>query len=229
MEPGALIVYILSHGESLEALNRQCLDTENLRFYLLDMSEVARLCGIQGVLATPCSDYLFAHLLLQRTPKNHYGSPEELKYFKLHQARAGLMAMSFALVLGGVLWSGLNLIEGISLRAQGIDIMHKTQLYQTRFQFAQQGLQTTPVDPLDIKTAVEVVDTLAKYKAIPLAIMSTISRALDRFEDLHLEEIHWIASTDPNSVIGGAGEAPSLSRELSAPEGPPTAAITRSP
>ena len=80
------------------------------------------------------------------------------------------------------------------------------------------------MDPLDIKTAVEVVDTLAKYKAIPLAIMSTISRALDRFEDLHLEEIHWIASTDPNSVIGGASkteEAPSLSRELSAPGGPP--------
>lgn len=225
MAPGILTVYILSHGESLEALNRQCLDAENLRFYLLDMSEVAGLCGIQGGLATPFSDYLFAHLLLQRAPKNHYGSPEERKYFKLHQARAGLMAMSFALVLGGVLWSSLNLIEGIYLRAQGIDIAHKTQLYQTRFQFAQQGLQTTPVDPLDIKTAVEVVDTLAKYKAIPLAIMSTISRALDKFEDLHLEEIHWIASTDPNSVVGGANkteEAPSLSRELSALEGPPT-------
>ena len=224
MDPGALTVYILSHGESIEALNRQCLDAENLRFYLLDMSEVARLCGIQGVLATPFSDYLFAHLLLQRTPKNHYGSPEERKYFKLHQARAGLRAMSFALVLGGVLWSGLNLIEGIYLRVQGTDIAHKTQLYQTRFQFAQQGLQTTPVDPLDIKTGVEVVDTLAKYKAIPLTIMSTISRALDKFEDLHLEEIQWIASTDPNSVIGGASEAeeaPSLSRELSAPEGHP--------
>jgi hypothetical protein len=101
MAPGILTVYILSHGESLEALNRQCLDAENLRFYLLDMSEMAGLCGIQGKLATPFSDYLFAHLLLQGAPKNHYGSPEERKYFKLYQARAGLMAMSFALVLGG--------------------------------------------------------------------------------------------------------------------------------
>ncbi|MGI0016820.1 MAG: hypothetical protein ACREBU_25650, partial [Nitrososphaera sp.] len=62
------------------------------------------------------------------------------------------------------------------------------------------------VEPLDIKTGVDLVDTLSKYKATPSDMMSTISRSLDRFQNLHLDEIKWIASTDPNLAIRDANE-----------------------
>ncbi len=207
MAPVPLHIYILSHGELLETLKGQCRGSDNIYYFLLDVAEVARLLGIQGVLTTPYSDYLFAHLLLQTSPKNHYGTGQERKYFKLHQARVGLLSASLALGLGSISWSGFNFIEGLYLKEQGSEAEQKTHFYQARYRVAQQGLKTTPVDPFDIKTAVEMVDTLSKYKATPLAMMSTISRSLDRFENLHLAEIQWIASTDPSSAIGGISEA----------------------
>jgi hypothetical protein len=207
MAPAPLHIYILSHGELLETLEGQCRGAEGVHYYLLDVAEVARLFGIQGMLTTPYSDYLFAHLLLQTSPKNHYGSGQERKYFKLHQTRAGLLSASLALGLGSFLWSGFNFMEGLYLKEQSSEAEQKTNFYQARLSIGQQRLKTTPVDPFDIKTAVEMVDTLSKYKATPLDMMRTISRSLDRFENLHLAEIQWIASTDPSSAIGGVSDA----------------------
>ncbi|MCA1851915.1 MAG: hypothetical protein LC647_05855, partial [Beggiatoa sp.] len=69
---GPLDIYILAHGELLDQLERQCGNSETVRYHLLDVADVARRLGIQGVLATPFNDYIYAHLLLKKRPGNHY-------------------------------------------------------------------------------------------------------------------------------------------------------------
>ena len=220
MAPAPLHIYILSHGELLKALEQQCVSSEQVHYSLLEVTEVAKRLGVRGLLtATPYSDHLFAHLLLQTQPKNHYGSETERKYFRHYQARMALLGMSLALGLGSIVWGGLNLIEGIYLKQQGIALEQKTQLYQAHLQIAQQGLKSTPLDPFDIKTAVKMVDTLSRYKATPLPMMRVISRSLDRFDSLHITEIQWSVSTDPRYAPGGIGDGRATVEPSTAPRG----------
>ena len=200
---GPLDIYILAHGELLDPLERQCRNSETVRYHLLDVADVARRLGIQGVLTTPFSDYIYAHLLLKKRPRNHYGQAEDLKYYRLHQARSGMLLASAAILLLAAVGGGLNLVEGLSLRQRAASAEQRAGIYQAQFNAAKGRLPETPVDPQDIKTAVDIADTLSRYKATPLEMMRAVSRALDGYPELQIASLDWLAGTDPNAVVEG--------------------------
>jgi hypothetical protein len=212
-----LDIFILSHGDLLEDLTRQCRNTDAVRYHLLDVAGIAVRMGIQGALTTPFSDYLFAHQLLALKPKNHYAREEERSYFKLHRTRIGMIAASFLILLGSTFWSGFNVINAISLKWQGLEAEQKANFYQSRFDVAKKGLPPTPVEPFDIKTAIDIVDTLAKHKAQPMEAMTRVSQVLNRFANLQLEEIQWTATANPDAPPGEGKPG----GEASAPEPSP--------
>ncbi len=211
---GPLDVYILAHGELLDQLERQCRNSEAVRYRLLDVSDVARRLGIQGVLTTPFSDYLYAHFLLKKKPRNHYAQAEDLKYYRLHQARSGMLGASAAVLLASAVGSGLHLVEGLKLRQQAASAEQRAALYQAQFNAAKGRLPGTPVEPADIKTAVDIADTLKRHKATPLTMMRTLSRALGDYPKLRLEALRWLAASDRNAAVPGE---PQDTRDLPAP------------
>ena len=202
-----LDIFILGHGDLLEDLERQCHNKENVRYHLLDVAGIAQRLGIEGVLTTPFSDHLFAHLLLSLAPKNHYAKEEERSYFKLHQTRVGMWAAGLLLLMGSILWSGFNVYKAISLKWQGFETEERASFYQSRFETAKKGLPPTPVEPFDVKAAVDIIDTLARHKATPLDAMTRVSQVLEQFTNLQVEEIRWAAAMDPNLPMGETRQA----------------------
>lgn len=220
--PGSLKIYIVTHGDLLDDLADQCQSTEAQQYHLLDVADAARRLGVQGVSTTPFSDHLFAHLLLEATPKNHYAYGDERNYFKLHRARVGMWAASLVLLVGGSIWSCANLVSGLAFKDQAVRAEQKANFYQARFKSAKEELPPTEVEPVDIKTAVDLVDTLAKYKAGPFAMLGVISHALAGFPNLHLNEVRWTTSADPRSHAGLADQTEDAMRA-----GPPIRAARR--
>jgi hypothetical protein len=209
-----LDVYILSQGALLDDLKGQCHDTDATRFHLFNVESISAELGIGGESATPYCDRIFAHLLLDKTPRNHYAAREHVRYYSLHRARIAMLAASVLLVLGSAVWSGFNFIEGVSLKQQALDAEQKADFYQARYDMARQSLPPTPVEPRDVQIAVDIADTLTRYKANPLALLQTVSNALDRFPAVRLEQIEWMASMNPAATLGeeaaadSAAEAP---------------------
>lgn len=196
---GPLEVYILSHGDWLNELEQRCRDTEEERFFLLDVADIASRLGLPKKLASAYSDVIFNQLLLDIAPKNHYASEEETKYFSLHRLRNGLMAASVLLLVGSLGWSGFNFLDGVSLKQQALDAEQKANFYQARYSIARQDLPPTPVEPRDIKTAVDVVETLRRYKGDPTPILEVISDVLDASPGVRLDQAEWFSAVDPNS------------------------------
>lgn len=194
-----LDIYILAHGEMLVDLNSRINDSNLIRYHLIDVATLSRETGVEGVLATPFSDYLFAHLLLSSSPDNHYGSEADTHYFSMHQARVGFLAGSIALLLGGAGWSGYNFINGISLKHQSIEAGQKAAFYQSRYEIAKKDLPPTAVEPAEIKTAIDIVDTLLERKTTPFLMMNKISRILSRYPNLQIDGIDWVVDADPNT------------------------------
>lgn len=215
---GPLDVYILSHGALLEDLQRQCRDDDIARYHLYNVKDIAEQLGISEEAASPYCDRIFAHLLLSATPPNHYASGDETRYYGLHRARIATLAASVLLVLGSTVWGGFNFIEGVSLKQQGLDAQQKADFYQARYEMARETLPPTPVEPRDIKTAVELVETLAKYKANPLSLMQVVSDVLGEFPSFRLDKLDWIASTDPAAPIGPELRTPNEQDEFTPPK-----------
>jgi hypothetical protein len=195
-----LDVYILSHGEYLEELERHCEASAEERYFVVDVADVARKLGIDGAMTTPYGDALFAYLLLSGSRRNHYARPAQTRYFTLYQARVVLAAASLALLLGGTMWSGLNFIEGVSHKQQALDAQGRAGFYQARYERARRDLPPTPVEPRAIKTAVDIVSALSEHKSAPTDMMYVLSAALDGSPSVRIDRIEWLSSSNPNAA-----------------------------
>jgi len=60
------------------------------------------------------------------------------------------------------------------------------------------GLPKTPVEPAQIKVAVDAATTLGKYKSTPYEMLSFIGKGLELYPDIKLDDLDWSFSIDPN-------------------------------
>jgi hypothetical protein len=196
-----LDICILSHGEPLEDLSRNCTDGDQVRYRLVDLDSVARRLGIGARTQTPYADRLFMQLLLARPPANHYATGEDTRYYRLHQTRAGTLAASVALMLGAIGVSGFNFIEAVALKQEALGAQQKAAFYQARYEMARESLPRTAVEPNDIERAVTIIDALERHRPSPDTALAIVSAALDRFPDLAIDRIEWRASADPDAAF----------------------------
>lgn len=186
-----LSIYILSHGQLLGELEQHCRDSEQEKFYLLDIDDVGRRLGLKSAGDSHYADLLFAKLMASRPPPNHYAQPEETQFFALHRLRVGLAVASLILLLASAGWSGFNFIEGVILKEQALDAAQKAAFYEQRFEMARRKLPATPVEPREIKTAVDAVATLRSHQGKPEQLMQILGRALAADPGIRLDGFNW--------------------------------------
>ncbi len=120
----------------------------------------------------------------------------------MRRLRYSMLVTSLLIILGGVAWSGLTMLDGLTIKQSSIAAKNKTQFYTTRYQIARERLPHTPVEPADIKDAVELSDVLEEYKTTPLEMMQLVSFGLRRLPDIHLDNMEWVTSTNPEAQPG---------------------------
>ncbi|MEM7465346.1 MAG: hypothetical protein AAF387_00510, partial [Pseudomonadota bacterium] len=89
----------------------------------------------------------------------------------------------------------------VSLKQQALDAAEKADFYQVRYEAAREGLPPTPVEPHEIKTAVDAVGKLRHYKSSPLALMLALSKPLGAYPQTQLDRIQWRSSLDPSDSV----------------------------
>ena len=196
-----LSIYILSHGPLLEELRQHCRDSEQERFVLLDIDAVGRDLALEAPGESHFSDLLYARLLAMRVPRNHYARPADMQFYNLHRVRLALASASLILALASLAWSGINFVEGVTFKQAAIDAMHKAAFYQDRYELARRKLPVTPVEPRDIKTAVDAVAALRQHKNNPETMLQLVAGALDDAPQIELDQLRWIGSADANAPV----------------------------
>ncbi len=207
-----LSIYILSHGQLLGELEQHCRDSEQERFYLLDVEDVAHRLGLKQTGESHYSDLLFARLLVGSGPLNHYARPEETQFYSMHRLRVSLALAGVMLLLASAGWSGFNFIEGVMLKEQALDAAQKAEFYQQRFEMARRKLPATPVEPREIKTAVDAVAALRSHKGSPEPLLRLLGGVLDTLPEVQLDALDWQASATaaPPSAANPRAAVPDL-------------------
>ena len=204
-----LDIYFFLTGSLLEELREYYENSSLIRYHFLDINEMASKAGFTLNLNTPFSDQYFAYQFLKRRQPNYYATPSNLRYARLRRLRLAMLAASMLLVFSGCIWSGLNFMDGLNLKQSSMAAENKANFYQTRYDVARGRLPKTPVEPVDLKVAVEAAATLKNYKATPSEMMQVLSRGLNQFPEIKLDGFEWEASMDPKVSFGNSPAATS--------------------
>ena len=196
-----LNVYYIGDAKLISEIRGELKLAPSVRNIFLNLNEFSRKTGFTRDFTIPFSDQLFIYLLLKKRPSNYYALKEETLYFRMQKIGRAMYISSLLLVFTGLIWGGLNFINAAVYRQQAEIASKKTTFYSDRYQLAREKLPETPVAPADLEVAVNIADTLQAYKSDPFPVMKLVSRAMDVFPLINMEEINWATSSDPNSRI----------------------------
>lgn len=192
-------IYLLVDEQLQTELEHVCPDKAGVSYNRILLKDVAARLGLKTDFSEPFAESIFVYLLLKSRSKNVYAGETETRYHTLRRWRNILLGSSLFILLGAFIWSGLAFIEGITLQQQTLSAKARDGYYTQRYQMASERLPEIALEPEDLKTVVNLAESLAQYKATPLPVMQTLSDALQQFPGLQVNSIHWLASTDPNA------------------------------
>ena len=203
-----LHICFLMSDELLDELKGELSDSVSIRYDFYDINKLLQSTGSKQTVSTPFSDKFYAHQILQSRPSNFYASGTERRYFTMRNLRYGMLVTGALLLLGSAVWSGFNLMGGLSYKQRSISAQNKADFYNVRYQLARERLPQTPVEPEDLKVAVELANKLEQYKTTPLDMIKVISKGTDINPAIKLDAFQWMVSIDPNASMGVKRIAP---------------------
>jgi hypothetical protein len=198
-----LVVHCLGEGAELETLRETCRGTPTLQFRFHALSALPPRYAVAGA----TSDELYLRLLRQRRPRADYATAAERKYNAYRLARWSLHGLSAAALIGGIAWSGMNLIDARLMQEFDRTAVRLSDDLDQRYERVVAETPQTPVTPQDLRTGVELARAMLARRALPHAMMYALSGGLRDFPQIRVRSIEWIPTDDP-AALALEGEAP---------------------
>lgn len=219
-------IYFLAAGQLLDELRREAPPPGNARRHFRDLAQL-RQSGAGDMAAVgpeeSFSDGFFMQQALKRRPANIYATPRERRYLFMRRLRGGLLTAGAMLLLAGAAQGGLNLAKGLLYQHRSRTAAAQADSYAAQYEEARRRLPETPVEPAELKVAIDIADALARRKTGPAGAVRLLSDSLERFPAIQATRLIWNATAEsvaPQAGSGGAGNRDGARREV-APDLPP--------
>lgn len=197
----SLDVYVIADKTLLDELEKRKISAPMVKLHYLDVNKLRTTIQEGSDQTVPFSDQLLLTYLLKTQTKNCYASKKEMRYMRMRNMRYAMNAASIGLLLFSIIYSGISFMGGLTYKQESEAAKSKAAFYQARYDLAREKLPKTPVEPAQIKLAVDAVAKLDEYKSTPYEMLSFIGNALQVHPGIKLDDISWSFSMDPNKGI----------------------------
>ena len=209
-------IYFLAAGQLLDELRREAPPPGNARQHFRDLAQLRQAgAGAKAGLEESFSDGFFMRQALQRRPANIYATPRERRYLFMRRLRGGLATTGALLLLAGAVQGGLNLAKGLLYQHRSRTAAAQADSYAAQYEEARRRLPETPVEPAELKVAIDIADALARRKTGPGGAARLLSDSLERFPAVQATRLVWNA---PAEIMPG-GVGPGAARSQAGPGG----------
>ena len=221
-----LDVYILSHPDDHASIVAARPSISQLQYHAVNIREAAIRIGLQDELPDSDATPVFIQLLGRQPPRGQFAPREETRGMRIWQRRIGLYTASAAVVLASAVWGGVNVYQATRQEKQIERLDAEVKIIARQQQIALNNRPASPVSPAVMRDSVTLYDTLIKTNPSPTQVMRELSRILDRFPAVRVQQLAWSLSNDPNAMppytpISGNSEGPLKSSRSEAQDTPP--------
>jgi len=149
---------------------------------------------------------LLAHFSLKRTPKNHYATLNERRYFIFSQLRTGLylIALMSLLSSGAVSYATWQASNQLELQIQSIN--NNIQQQQRLLEQRRANVPVLPIDLTHFRNVVETGQFITVQHIQHQEMWEKISQVLTRHPNLLLTELEWGVSDSSEQIFTAAIE-----------------------
>jgi len=219
-----LDVYVVGGRSLLADIAHRSPDSLTTRHHLFGLDEVAEMAGMKVPYRSEYADRIFAHVLAKKRLPNQYAPASQTRHNTMHNTRLWLIAASVLLVVVSIFVSGAKVVDSVVASGETGSAKEQTAFYDERYDIARKRMPKIPAEPKDLKSAVELADTLRAYKTTPHAMVVTLSEGLAGFPELTLDNIRWRAGTSADKLTGSRGQRADVRQGLSSAGGDPSGA-----
>lgn len=186
-----LAVRVLAHPEQISALRERCLDTNTLRYEIVDLLEESKRLGLRNNDGKLHAGMLFCHLLFQQTPAEQFALPAQRRFFRLWQTRFALNVVSFIVLTSGLLFAAKQFLDTLGLQAEIQQIEQGIRLDQQRYDATLHALPKIPLTTDNLRALVTRFEAENRRAQGLVPTLMQFSQSLDRFPDIRLDKIDW--------------------------------------
>jgi hypothetical protein len=206
------------------AVFQQSLPSDGrLTFRAVELPEAARLIGLKST-EDIGSEQLYLHLLAKSAPKDQFARTEDRKGFLLWQLQRGVVAAGAVGLAVCVMFAGVRWFEVSDVRSQ-INIQQlETRNLEQEYQRVTATFPVTLTSTENLKATVNEFRAIAARSSVPGPAFAYISRALEQFPQIELDQLVWRVAprgTVDKAVSGPAEpvpKAPASASPASAPD-----------
>ncbi len=215
---GALDVIVLAPPGQKAVYTDTCVSNARLHFYVHDTGELATQLKLRAYPLELKSEAIFLHLLAEHQPAEQYAAEPMRRFYRLWQARLGLIAGGIAVFGFCALLAGLKMIDVHS--TEQIVEAESSQESAAAQEYSRLTLSfpKIPTSSENLKIGVKSYKLLIEQTVSPTGLLADVSVALTSSALIEVDRISWEISPVRTGSGGRSSRAP-----LPAPTGPATA------
>jgi hypothetical protein len=171
-----------------------------VRVNVIELGEAAATIGLKAYPTDAGAEVLMLHLLAQRPPTQQYAGENLRQFFRLGQARKGLVAAGAAVGAAGLLWAGVLLTQYFGLQDQiGLD-RQRARLATESYAKVEAGFPQLPTTPDNLRVTMQNYAALTKQTARPERLVGDVSAALDASPRIEVDKLQWELTANPRAA-----------------------------
>lgn len=186
-----LDVRLLGCGQDLLELQSTLPDNADMRYDFVDLQNLANKLGIAHRFADSDASQIFLHYLATTPPPTHYANAEHVHYCTLWRLRRALNWIAGGLLLGSLAWGAADIWQSGWNANEANAMNNEAQLILNEVKQITSAFPNKIAPASDMKTSVSVMHQLGEQTLPPAAAMQTLSRVLDRYPRIEIDELGW--------------------------------------
>src|SRR4051812_16915705 len=198
-----------------------------LTFRAIDLVEAARIVGLKTAGTPLGAEQLYLHMVAKRAPKDQFARSEDRKGFLIWQLQRGVAGAGAVGLAACLAFSAFKWLEIMDVRAQTESQLKETKAIEQEYQRVTATFPVTFTTTENLKATVNQFRSIANRSAVPGPAFAYISRALEQFPQIELDQLSWRmdvpgagnekAAIDPSKPILANGGKPSAAAGAPAP------------
>ncbi len=182
-----------------------------LTFRTVDFSEATRWAGVKAAPGLG-AEQLYLHLVAARTPKEQFARSEDRRGYLFWQLQRGVVAAGALGLAGCLTFAGYKWFDVMSVRDQTNLQRREAQSAEQEYQRITATFPVTQTTTENLKATVNEFRSLAERSTAPGPAFAHLSRALEQFPQIELDQLVWrvdrSTALEKRSATPGPAAAP---------------------
>ena len=210
-------VFVVAPRAQRSTFEQALASDARLVFHTVDEGEALRRVGVRRAPERILGEALYLHLAAKKPPREQFASSAERRRYQVWQLQRGIVAAGALGFAACALYAGAQAVDALQVRDRAASEQRDARLAGAQYERITAGFPVTQTSTENLKVAVVEFRRIAERSASPEQAFVHVSRVLEQFPQIELDNFSWSVGRPDARRDRPAGAAPEAAAAKPAP------------